>query len=96
MGGVFLAVDVEGGADAQCGFGTGHRLRGGGRCGLRPSWRRKVISVVQGGVLTGLLAPIITPPFSTIVAALALIVLVYSFAQDVVWLVRGPMPDRLF
>ncbi len=63
---------------------------------LRPSWRRKIISVVQGGVLTGLLAPIITPPFSTIVAALALIVLVYSFAQDVVWIMRGPMPDRLF
>lgn len=63
---------------------------------LPPSWRRKIISVVQGSVLTGLLAPIITPPFSTFVAALALIVLIYSFAKDVVWIVRGSVPERLF
>ncbi|MBY0508971.1 MAG: CDP-alcohol phosphatidyltransferase family protein [Rhodospirillaceae bacterium] len=63
---------------------------------LRPSWRRKIISVVQGGVLTGLLTPIITPPFSAIVAAAALVVLIYSFAKDVVWILRGPVPERLF
>lgn len=63
---------------------------------LRPSWRRKIISVVQGSVLTALLAPIITPPFSVIVAAVALALLVYSFAQDVVWIVRGPVPGHLY
>jgi phosphatidylglycerophosphate synthase len=63
---------------------------------LRPSWRRKIISVVQGGVLTALLAPIIGPPLSGIIAAVALAVLIYSFAQDVVWLVRGPVPGHLY
>jgi phosphatidylglycerophosphate synthase len=63
---------------------------------LRPSWRRKVISVVQGGVLAALLAPIIVPPFSVVIAGVALALLVYSFAQDIIWLVRGPMPGHSF
>ena len=63
---------------------------------LRPSWRRKIISVVQGGVLTALLAPIIGPPLSVILAGVALVLLVYSFAQDVVWLARGPVPGHFY
>ena len=63
---------------------------------LRQSWRRKIISVVQGSVLTALLAPIIVPPLSVIVTAIALVLLVYSFAQDVVWLMRGPVPGHLY
>ena len=63
---------------------------------LRPSWRRKIISVVQGGVLTALLAPIIGPPFSVILAGVALALLVYSFAQDVVWLARGPVAGHFY
>jgi phosphatidylglycerophosphate synthase len=55
---------------------------------LPPAWRRKIISAVQGGVLAALLAPIIVPPLSTITAAIALGLLLYSFAVDVVWLVR--------
>jgi phosphatidylglycerophosphate synthase len=57
---------------------------------LRPSWRRKAVSVIQGGVLAALLAPIIVPPFSTAVAAIALVLLVYSFGQDVFYHMRGP------
>lgn len=63
---------------------------------LRPSWRRKIISVVQGGVLTALLAPIIGPPLSLVIAGVALALLVYSFAQDVVWIVRGPVPGHFY
>jgi phosphatidylglycerophosphate synthase len=54
---------------------------------LPPSFRRKLVSVVKGGALAALLAPIIVPPFSTFVAAAALLVLIYSFAVDVAWLV---------
>lgn len=53
---------------------------------LPPSFRRKLISVVKGGTLAALLAPVIAPPFSTIVAAAALALLIYSFAVDVIWL----------
>lgn len=55
---------------------------------LPPSFRRKLISVIQGGALAALLAPIIAPPFSVVLAAGALIVLIYSFAVDVIWLAR--------
>ncbi len=53
---------------------------------LPPSFRRKLVSVVKGSTLAGLLAPIIVPPFSTVVAAAALGLLIYSFIVDVVWL----------
>ncbi|MGE3332459.1 MAG: CDP-alcohol phosphatidyltransferase family protein [Rhodospirillaceae bacterium] len=53
---------------------------------LPPSFRRKLISVIKGGTLAALLAPAITPPFSTFIAAAALLLLVYSFAVDVIWL----------
>ena len=55
---------------------------------LPPSWRRKVIAATQGGVLAALLAPVITPPLSTLAAAIVLILIVYSFAMDVFWLAR--------
>jgi phosphatidylglycerophosphate synthase len=54
---------------------------------LPPSWRRKTISAIQSSVLVALLAPIIVPPLSTIAATTALLLLVYSFTVDVVWLV---------
>ncbi len=56
---------------------------------LPPSWRRKVVSVIQGSVLAALLAPIIMPPFSVVIAAVALALLIYSFAVDVIWLARS-------
>lgn len=55
---------------------------------LPPSFRRKLISVVQGGALAVLLTPIVTPPISTAIAAAALFLLIYSFAVDVIWCAR--------
>jgi phosphatidylglycerophosphate synthase len=51
---------------------------------LKPSWRRKTIAAIQSTAVTVLLAPIIAPPASTAIAAIALGLLVYSFAADVV------------
>lgn len=53
---------------------------------LPPSFRRKLMSVVEGGALAALLAPIVAPPVSIFIAAVALLLLIYSFAVDVVWL----------
>ncbi len=53
---------------------------------LPPSFRRKLVSVVKGGALAALLAPEIAPPVSDVIAAAALLLLLYSFAVDVVWL----------
>ncbi len=61
---------------------------------LPPSFRRKLISVVKGSTLAALLAPVIVPPFSTIAAATALILLIYSFAVDVVWLALDDARER--
>ena len=56
---------------------------------LPPAWRRKAIAVAQGGALTILLLPIITPPVSTALAAGALLLLTYSFGADIVILLRA-------
>jgi phosphatidylglycerophosphate synthase len=61
---------------------------------LPPSFRRKLISVVQGGSLAALLAPVIVPPFSLWVAAAALGLLLYSFAVDVIFLAREDLQRR--
>ncbi len=51
---------------------------------LPPSFRRKLVSVTQGSALAALLAPVIAPPISTVIAAIALALLIYSFAADVI------------
>ncbi|MEO3999930.1 CDP-alcohol phosphatidyltransferase family protein [Mesorhizobium sp. CAU 1732] len=56
---------------------------------LPESLRRKVICVVQIGTLVVLLAPTVQSPVSTVLAAAAAILLVWSFAVDVVWLARN-------
>ncbi len=53
---------------------------------LPPSFRRKTVCVWQGVSLLVALAPITSVPFATAVTALALALLVYSFAVDVWWL----------
>jgi phosphatidylglycerophosphate synthase len=53
---------------------------------LPPSFRRKLVSVIQSVALAGILAPILAPPLSTVIAGVALILLIYSFAVDVIWL----------
>jgi phosphatidylglycerophosphate synthase len=49
---------------------------------------RKAICVLQIAVLTTLLAPVITPPFSVIPAITALTALIWSFGRDAVLLWR--------
>lgn len=55
---------------------------------LPQRFRRKLVCVVQIAVLAGLLAPIAVPPWSEFAALLALALLAWSFALDVVWLAR--------
>ena len=53
---------------------------------LEPKRRRQTVCVIQIVALIVVVAPIATPPFSTIVAATALAVLGWSFAIDTAWL----------
>jgi len=55
---------------------------------LPPSFRRKLVCAVQTGVLVAVLAPVLAPPVTSVLAALALAALCYSFAADVIWLRR--------
>ncbi len=56
---------------------------------LPPSLRRKVVCVIQSAALAALLAPIIVPPVSNVIAFAALGLLTISFAQDVIWSLRA-------
>jgi phosphatidylglycerophosphate synthase len=56
------------------------------RATLEPSLRRKAVCVVQIVGLIVAMAPIVHPPLSTVVAALSLAVLTWSFAVDAKWL----------
>jgi phosphatidylglycerophosphate synthase len=49
---------------------------------LLPTFRAKLICVIQAAALVALLAPIFVPPLSAVIAALALFLLLYSFAAD--------------
>jgi phosphatidylglycerophosphate synthase len=53
-----------------------------------PRFRRKAIAVVQMLGLSSVMLPLFAPPFSTLVCATALIMLVYSFGADTLWLWR--------
>ena len=55
---------------------------------LPPSLRRKTICVVQIVALIVVLGPIVRPPLSTLIAALGLVILGYSFFVDTLWLWR--------
>lgn len=57
---------------------------------LPPSFRRKLVCVIQTAALALLLIPPVRPPWSVAVAAVALAVLVWSFAVDLAWLARQP------
>jgi phosphatidylglycerophosphate synthase len=61
---------------------------------LPPSLRRKTICVVQIVALIVVLGPIVRPPLSTLVAAVGLAILVYSFAVDTLWLWRDSTRTR--
>jgi hypothetical protein len=53
---------------------------------LPPSRRRQTICVVQIAGLILALAPIVTSPLSTVLAAVTLLTLCYSFLVDTLWL----------
>ncbi|MET3599699.1 CDP-alcohol phosphatidyltransferase family protein [Martelella mangrovi] len=55
---------------------------------LAPSFRRKLICVVQVAALCLILLPGIVPPASTAIAAIALALISYSFAADIIHLAR--------
>lgn len=55
---------------------------------LRSSRRRKTICVVQITALLAVVLPMVTPPLSTIIAAVALAALAGSFLIDIHWLWR--------
>ncbi|MEH0069877.1 CDP-alcohol phosphatidyltransferase family protein [Pannonibacter sp. Pt2-lr] len=57
---------------------------------LPPSFRRKLVCVVQVVALCGLLLPPVTAPFSIWIAAAALAALTWSFAVDTAYLLRKP------
>ncbi|OLP46439.1 CDP-alcohol phosphatidyltransferase family protein [Rhizobium oryziradicis] len=58
------------------------------RAPLDDCFRRKLICVVQVGALCIIMLPFITPPVSTAIAAVALLLLFYSFTVDVLHLLR--------
>ncbi|MFP5077772.1 CDP-alcohol phosphatidyltransferase family protein [Rhizobium sp. YIM 134829] len=55
---------------------------------LFPSFRRKLVCVVQILCLCLLLLPVVVPPLSTLIAAAALVSLLWSFARDTLFLLR--------
>lgn len=55
---------------------------------LPPRFRRKLVCALQMGVLVAVLAPVLAPPVTSVLAAAALALLLFSFAADVVWLRR--------
>jgi hypothetical protein len=55
---------------------------------LEPSRRRQTVCVIQVVALIVVVSPVVAPPISTALAALALAVLAWSFAIDTWWLVK--------
>jgi len=55
---------------------------------LPQRFRRKLVCVIQIGALVVLLAPVVMPPVSVGLALVALALLTWSFAADVLWLAR--------
>lgn len=61
---------------------------------LPESMRRKIVCVVQGAALCVAMAPIVSPMVAQLVLATALLSLVYSFAVDIVYLLRRGKGNR--
>ena len=55
---------------------------------LFPSFRRKLVCVIQLVALCAILSPLISPPLSSMLGVVALICLAGSFARDILWLYR--------
>lgn len=61
---------------------------------LPPSFRRKLICVFQVMALSSLLLPFVVPPVSVAIAGGALLLLSYSFAVDVLFLLKADRSPR--
>jgi phosphatidylglycerophosphate synthase len=61
---------------------------------LPPSFRRKLVCALQLGVLVAVLAPVLAPPATSVLAAAGLALLLSSFAADAVWLCRHSREHR--
>lgn len=64
------------------------------RAPLPPSFRRKLVCALQTTALVTVLAPVLSPPVTSVLAALALALLLSSFAADVIWLRRHSGESR--
>ncbi|RUT28570.1 CDP-alcohol phosphatidyltransferase family protein [Arsenicitalea aurantiaca] len=56
---------------------------------LPERFSRKLVCVIQIGVLIAMMAPIVTPPVSYGLAAIATVLLIWSFGVDIVWRKRN-------
>lgn len=61
---------------------------------LPPSFRRKLVCVVQVAALCAILVPFVSSDVATAIAAIALAALVYSFAVDIRYLLARPGVER--
>jgi len=60
---------------------------------LPPSRRRQTVCVLQTLILILCLLPLVSAPWSQVVAALGILLLAGSFAVDVIWLARRARPQ---
>lgn len=56
---------------------------------LPPSGRRRAVCAVQTAALVACLAPVLSPPLTSIAAGGSLALLIFSFAVDTVWSLRS-------
>ncbi len=59
---------------------------------LFPSFRRKLVCVIQLVALCAILSPLISPPLSSAVGVVALFCLTGSFVRDILWLYEHQSP----
>jgi phosphatidylglycerophosphate synthase len=64
------------------------------RHALPPNQRRQTICVVQIVALIVAMAPVVPPLAATLLATVALALLVWSFAVDIAWLLRAAPADN--
>ncbi len=62
---------------------------------LFPSFRRKLVCVIQLVALCAMLSPLISPPLSVVMGVIALICLAGSFLRDILWLYQHQSFDGI-
>ena len=64
------------------------------RAELPPSGRRRAICAIQTAMLAAALAPPIGDTAATVIVGAGLVAVIYSFAADVIWLIRNAQAPR--